>query len=419
MTKTIDFPRNKLPLCCRHGAAGWRSAATLALLAGMLSACGGTSSNQKAGAGKDITAVQHIVFIIKENHTFDNYFGTFPGAHGATTGVISSGQVVPLSPMPDIYNKPLCNGWDCAIQAMDGGRMDRFDLTAGGSLNPYAQMGEQNIPNYWAYARQFVLADGFFTSVHGPSLPNHLFAIAAQSGGAISNAGNSGGHYCDGSPSGTVNVMDKEGNITSQSPCFNFLTLPDVLGTAGITWRYYAYGGGALFLINQIRNGPAWNQNIAPPEQFVSDARSGHLPSVSWILPSPGGVEEHPPHSVCVGENWSVEVLNAVMQGPDWDSTVVFVTWDDFGGFYDHVPPPQLDQFGLGPRVPLLIISPFSKPGYIPHTVYDHSSILKFIETRYHLPPLTSRDGTASNMVDSFDFSQQHLPLILQPRQCP
>jgi phospholipase C len=413
--------QNRVKPLGRQARVRGQSLVTLSLLACMVFtwACGGTGSNRNIHAGRDITAVKHIVFIIKENHTFDNYFGRFRNADGATSGSESHGHVVSLSHMPDIYNKSLCNGWECALEAMDHGKMDQFDLIANGSLNAYAQVSEQDIPNYWAYARQFVLADRYFTSVHGPSLPNHLFAVAAQSGGAIGNGTtSSGGTYCDGSP-GTVLVIDQKGNITSGSPCFDFLTLPDVLATAGISWRYYADEGDALFVIRHIRNGPAWNRNITPPEQFIADATGGHLPAVSWLTPPPGGVNDHPPNSVCTGENWTVGMLNAVMQGPDWDSTVVFITWDDFGGFYDHVPPPQLDQFGLGPRVPLLIISPFSKAGYISHTVYEHSSILKFIETRYHLPPLTSRDGMANNMLDSFDFTQQQLPLILQPRQCP
>jgi len=133
----------------------------------------------------------------------------------------------------------------------------------------------------------------------------------------------------------------------------------------------------------------------------------------------PSAESQHPGNSVCEGENWTVRVLNALMQGPDWNSTAVFITWDDFGGFYDHVSPPQIDQFGFGPRVPMLVISPFAKAGYISHTVYEHSSILKFVETRYKLQPLTSRDAAASNMLDTFDFDQQpRSPLILQQRQC-
>lgn len=122
---------------------------------------------------------------------------------------------------------------------------------------------------------------------------------------------------------------------------------------------------------------------------------------------------------MCEGENWTVSILNALMQGPAWASTAVFITWDDFGGFYDHVPPPQVDAFGLGPRVPLLIVSPFAKPGYVSHEVYEHSSLLKFVETRYGLQPLTNRDRAASNMLDSFDFHHpEQVPLVLSPRQC-
>ena len=143
------------------------------------------------------------------------------------------------------------------------------------------------------------------------------------------------------------------------------------------------------------------------------------MPAVSWLLP-PEPDSEHPPESMCEGENWTVNVLKAVMQGPDWYSTAVFITWDDFGGFYDHVAPPQVDEFGLGPRVPLLIISPYSKPGYVSHTVYDHTSILKFVETRYGLPALTSRDAWANAMLDSFDFDQPpRLPMLLGKRTCP
>ncbi|HTA66796.1 MAG TPA: alkaline phosphatase family protein [Bryobacteraceae bacterium] len=364
-------------------------------------------------------AIEHTVIILQENHTFDNYFGTFPGADGATSGLTSTGLVVPLGPMPDADQASLCNSWDCAIQAMDAGKMDGFDLISGG-LAPYTQATEQEIPNYWEYARHFVLADRYFTSVHGPSLPNHLFTVAAQSGGAIDNGfGTSGGTACDGSPSGTVAVIDPNGNRTQQSPCFDFMTLPDLLERAGISWKYYIDGDGIFATIRHIRNSSMWTNNRGTSAQFLLDAQSGQLPAVSWLI-APWGGSEHPPNSVCAGDNQTAGFVNAIMQGPAWISTVVFVTYDDFGGFYDHVPPPQVDQLGLGPRVPLLIISPFAKPGYVSHTVYEHSSILKFIETRYRLQSLTRRDAAASNMLDSFDFSQPpQPPLILQSRPCP
>jgi phospholipase C len=369
---------------------------------------------------QNLDSIQHTVFIICENHTFDNYFGTFPGADGVTSGMTSTGQSVPLSAMPDSYpDTPLCNTWDCALLAMDNGKMDKFDLISG-SWTAYTQASEQEIPNYWAYAHQFALADRYFTSVHGPSLPNHLFSFAAQSGGVIDDGGNPGpGLACDGNSYGTVTVIDANGNRTQQAPCLDFPTLPDSLTKANISWKYYADGGGYLFVISHLYKSPSFSNDWAPPEQFVTDAQSGHLPAVSWLLP-PEEESEHPPYSMCQGENWTVSVLNALMQSPDWNSTAVFITWDDFGGFYDHVAPPQIDQFGLGPRVPLLIVSPYAKSGYVSHTVSDHTSFLKFVETRYHLQPLTARDAQASAMLDSFDFNQSpQPPFLLTPRTCP
>ena len=368
----------------------------------------------------NLAEIQHIVFIIGENHTFDNYFGAFPGVDGATSGLLSNGQWIPLSPMPDAYAAAtLCNGWDCALQAMDAGRMDKFDLISGGTWNAYTLAQEQEIPNYWAYARRFAIADHYFTSVHGPSLPNHLFAVAGQSGGAIDDGAPGTVPDCDHNSNSTVTVIDPEGNRSQRIRCFDFPTLPDSLGEAGISWKYYAEGGGFLSLVGHIYNSTVWTTNVASPDQFVSDVQTGHLPSVSWLLP-PEYKSEHPPDSICEGENWTVSVLNALMQGPDWNSTAVFVTWDDFGGFYDHVAPPQLDQFGLGPRVPLLIISPYAKQGYVSHNLSDHTSVLRFVETRYGLRALTSRDAAASDLMDNFDFNDlPRPPVILQPRACP
>lgn len=385
--------------------------------------CGGPAGSPPGGLEmKDIQVIQHTVFILKENHTFDNYFGTFAGADGATSGSVSTGQVVPLSHMADTSVPGLCNSWACALLGMDADKMDRFDLIYGGALTAYTQLNAQDIPNYWAYARQFVLADRFFTSVHGPSLPNDFYTIAAQSGGVISNISDSGPGppTCGGDTTATVQVMDSNGNITNQFPCFDFPTLADRLQSAGLTWKFYSDGTVTVFnLINHIGNTPQFKDHLASSAQFVIDAQTGQLPNMSWVIPQIGA-DEHPQNSICAGENWTVNTMNALMQGPAWNSTAAFIAWDDFGGFYDHVSPPVLDQFGLGPRAPLLIISPYAKPGYISHTAYEHSSILKFVETRYQFQPLASRDSTASDMQDSFDFTQApQPPLILQPRICP
>jgi len=166
-----------------------------------------------------------------------------------------------------------------------------------------------------------------------------------------------------------------------------------------------------------------------PFERFVDDARSGMLPAVSWLIPG-FEVSEHPTVglfagtslgvSVCAGENWTVAQLNAIMQGPAWPTTAIVLTWDDFGGFYDHVAPPAADQFGFGPRVPLIVISPYVKEGIVSHTVYEFASVLRLIETRFNLKPLATRDAIANSLLDMFDFAQRPAPrLILPLRQCP
>jgi phospholipase C len=305
--------------------------------------------------------------------------------------------------------------------------MDKFDLIAGGNQNgdylAYTQFSETDIPNYFAYARSFVLGDRMFSSLTGPSFPNHLYTVGAQSAGAINNP--TGGVWgCDAATSARVQVMDANGNITQQFPCFDFQTLADELQSAGLSWRYYAPNKGeagyiwsALNAVSHIRNSSLWTSNVVHNTQFIDDAVNGTLPNVCWIVSGP--TSEHPPDSSCLGENWTVQQINAVMQGPDWNSTAIFVTWDDFGGFYDHVPPPKVDNFGFGPRVPLLIISPYAKQGYISHTQYEFSSLLKFAESRFKLAPLTARDTVANDMTDSFDFDQSaRPPLVLQARQC-
>ncbi len=395
-----------------------------------------TADVKRSGKGSnqgDITVIQHIIFIIKENRSFDEYFGLFPGADGATSGTTSTGQVMTLEHTPDEV-VDMGHDWTSAITAADGGKMDQFDIILDGDLNgeylSYSQMAQADIPNYYSYAQNFVLADHMFSSLHGPSLPNHLYTIAAQAGGVITvpaapGSQNLSNWGCD-SPTGShVTVIDEDGDISQAFPCFDFQTLADSLATAGISWKYYAppegmqgYEYSTYDAINHIRNSSVWTENVVPDTQFVTDAASGNLAAVSWLVTGPGS--EHPPNSTCQGENWTVQQLNALMQGPDWNTAAVFLTWDDFGGFYDHVPPPYDDEYGLGPRVPLLIISPYAQPGYISHTQYEFSSVLKFIEDRFGLTPLTERDANANDTTDSFNFSQNlNPPLVLTQRECP
>lgn len=382
-----------------------------------------------------IGVIQHVVFIIKENRSFDEYFGQFPGANGATTGQISTGATIPLSHTADQTTRDIDHGWSSAVEAINGGKMNQFDLIPGGNQNgdylSYSQMGQTDLPNYWTYAQNFVLADNMFSSLQGPSFPNHLYIMAAQSADVISNpkffnAGSSTWRNwgCDAQSQVRVTTLNSAGKQTNVFPCFDISTIADELDTAGLTWNYYAppqgisgYEYSVLNAINHIRNTDLWTEHVVNNTQFITDAMNGTLPQVSWVVVGPGS--EHPPTSTCLGENTTVSQINAIMEGPDWPTTAIFLAWDDFGGFYDHVPPPVIDQFGLGPRVPLMIISPYAKAGYISHTQYEFASILKFIEERFDLPAMTERDAAANDTTDSFDFTQTaRAGMTLQPRSC-
>ena len=384
----------------------------------------------QSAQSQDLTQIQHFVFIIKENRTFDTYFGTFPGANGATTGTISTGEVVPLGHAPDFLPRDLPHSWTNANVSIDYERMDKFDVPPGCNVNGdylcMTQMTQQDIPNYWSYATSFALADEAFSSIHSDSLPNHLYTVAAQSGGVIANPNSNAAAGCNSPPGTTVTALNSQGYVTNIFPCFEFSTLANSLQNAGLTWKYYAPGAGqagaewsVLSTIDSIYNTSLWN-NVVSNSQFITDATSGNLPAVSWMTP-PVVYSEHPKgRSTCYGENWTVGMINAVMQGPEWNSTAIVLTWDDYGGFYDHVAPPVMDIFGLGPRVPMIIISPYAKAGYISHTTYEFSSFLKTVEERFGLPQLTDRDADANDLTDSFNFTQPPLPpLVLSQRTCP
>jgi phospholipase C len=383
---------------------------------------------------RGIDQIQHVVFIIKENRSFNNYFGTFPGATGATSGPVSDGQTIALPHTPDRV-RDLGHGWADANTAINGGKMNQFDLVQYGNINgdymSMSQLYQSDLPNYWSYAQTYTLSDQTFSSLHGGSFPNHMYTIAADNFEAIANPSNPGhpkfGYWgCDAPTGSLVLLSDTNGKESNVFPCFDNQTLGDLLISAGVSWKYYAptentsgYEWNAMDAINHIRNTSVWSSNVFPYSQFATDATNGNLPAVSWLVPYTA-VSEHPPASTCGGENWTVDQLNAIMQGPDWSTTAIFITWDDFGGFYDPVPPQNPDYYGYGPRVPMLIISPYSLPGTVVHTQYEFSSVLKFIETRFNLSSLTLRDADASDMTDAFNFTQTPLPaLILTDRVCP
>jgi phospholipase C len=366
------------------------------------------------------------VFLIKENRSFDHLFGRFPGARGVTAGR-DAGRRRPLVPGIDRLPGDLPHCYACALAAWNEGAMDGFDQGVHGEW-AYSQLRRHQMPNYWRWARRFVLFDNFFASAHGPSFPNHLYTIAAQSGGAVENPIRRGfrslSFGCDAPEKELVQVVDSEGDFGLVPPCFDFLTEGDLLRRAGIDWAYYAaqedqrgYIWSAYSAIRRYRESPErWRRHIHPVDRVVQDIEAGRLPAVTWITPR-FELSEHPEYSFCHGENWTTEIVNAIMQGPSWKDTAIFLTWDDYGGFYDHVRPPQVDRQGFGVRVPMLVISPYARRGVVSHELAEFSSVLRFIEDNWRLGRLTRRDRSATPMMSAFDFASPAQPPILLPER--
>jgi len=310
--------------------------------------------------------IRHVVVIFKENHTFDNYFGTFPGANGARMA---------HSPNPPVLDP--------------NHRHQAWLNRAQGAARK--QFLESDIPAYFAYARQFTLCDNYFTDVAGPSTPNHLMLLTADSP-----------------------VVD---NPHGQ-PVYDLPSLPGSLDAAGLSWRNY--GGYAFGLIKALVGRPQ-----LAPEQFALDAAAGNLPAVSWVY-APHAVSEHPPDqqdrgasppvgNVTNGMHWTVDQVNAIAQGGLWPETAIFITWDDWGGWFDHVNPPEVEkwtdgtQFRYGSRVGYLVVSPYAKASYISRALHSHVSLIKFCEATFGLPSLNARTTATDDMSDCFDFTQEPL----------
>ncbi len=378
--------------------------------------------------------IQHIVIIDKENRSFDNLFGTFPGADGATDARISTGRVIPLGHTPDHTLLDIGHAGDSAAFAEDSGRMDHFDLLPGADQDGHdiadTQLHHSDIPNYWSYAQHFSLDDHFFSTINGPSFPNHLVTVAASSENTVDNPYGQTFHAwgCDSGPFSQVDAINPTtGREYVTKPCFTAPTLAETFQKYHVSWKYYApgqYQSGYIWdafdAFKNVRYSNLWKSVADYPEQkFASDARAGNLPEVSWLVTN-ATQSDHPPFSICVGEDWAVNEINAIMRGKDWKSTLIVLTWDDFGGFYDHVPPPVQNYISLGMRVPTIIISPYARPHFVDHHQMNFDSIMKFIEQDFRLPALNSSDRHAPSLTTSLDFNQKPLaPLVLKPRTCP
>ncbi|MDQ6781297.1 MAG: hypothetical protein M3Z37_09140, partial [Candidatus Eremiobacteraeota bacterium] len=385
--------------------------------------------------------IQHVVIIVQENRSFDNLFNGFPGADTSQTGVRHDGQVVGLVARPfESGGLDIGHFHTSFRSAYAGGNMNGFDTegTFGitstgyqpvdGPLNyAYGFVPSSETQPYWQLAQRYTLSDRMFQSNSGPSFPAHQYLIAAQSADAdeVPTAGPWG---CDAPPGTTVSDVGTDGqDVPGPFPCFDYPTLGDELDNQHVTWRYYVPGlhttGGnfsAYDAIRHIRYGPDWIGDVISPEtQILQDVASGTLAQVTWVIPSfPNS--DHALAGSTTGPDWVASVVNAVGASPFWKDTAIFITWDDWGGWYDHVAPPQLDLMGLGFRVPLIVVSPYAKHGYVSHVRHEFGSILRFTESTFGLSQLSQSDARADDFADCFDFSQtvtplQKIPTRLQP----
>jgi phospholipase C len=368
--------------------------------------------------------IKRVVYVMMENRSFDNLFGRFPGARGATTGV-KFGQEVPLRPCPQWLPGDLPHDRAAHLNAVNGGTFDGFALGQFGDPWAYTAFEERQVPNYWRLAREYVLCDNFFASVAGPSFPNHFFFVAGQAGGAIDNPENiqtriedDGRRFkswgCDAVGEDVfVFVNDQNGNLTKHDTCFDFTTVPQQLEQAGISWAYYSaspyqpgYFWNALNGVAGIYHTDLWRSDrIRAVDGLLDDIRAERLPAVTWVTPR-FELSDHPPQSTCHAQDWITDLVNGVMQSGAWEHTALFITWDEWGGFFDHVRPPVVDDLGFGFRVPTLVVSPFAKRGYVDDAEGEFSSPLKFVEDNWGLPYLTERIERTHNFEHVFDFER-------------
>lgn len=422
--------------------------------------------------------IQHLIFIVQENHSFDNYFGTYPGANGIPPGTslpvslsdTSMGYVqpyhlsatVPVSIVGDELPPGVADPDDLPQEAFDSvspfhlsaqstanldhsaevaqedydnGKMDGFVQAEGDSLT-MGYYDRSDIPYYWDYADNYVLDDNFFSSEMGPSFPNHLY-IASGADGPINSSEPwvSNGNIIENPPSGP---LDSPNQLEVEWPgaSLTWTTLAEELSLANQTWTWYDGNANpttptiwdVLPLFSYFQQNPdQLTEHVKSTSDFVSDIANDSLPAVSWIMPGmwqpPGfpsafvnqSVSEHPPARPDAGMDYVSYLVNQVMSSSYWQSTAIVVTWDDYGGFYDHVAPPQIDSSGLGFRVPALVISPWAKHNFIDNTQYEFSSMLALAEHTFNVPTLHARDAISNDMNASFDFSQTPQSTLIEP----
>ena len=380
------------------------------------------------GSGK----IKYVLVIVKENHTFDNYFTGFPGATSSKfahkwNGTSDVKFLRPFAPDSTLPSSP-GHSHRKAIAAYRHGHMNGFGVNPG--KTPYMRYREDQIPSYWKYARTFVLADHFFSESLAPSSPGHevfWFGRSTTIDNPTCHLPDEAdcGHGCTGNHL-TVTAFDPRTGIERKvKPCFALPSLPDHL-PPHYTW--IDYGGQIAKQIKSQRNVSA--SHYGSSHQLLHDLQNGKVHNLMIAHLSGGNISEHPPEGPCVGERFTVQVINAAMKLPEWKHMAIVVTWDDWGGFYDHVRPHvhKSDNgaiYGRGFRLPLLIISPYAKKHFVFKNVTEQASVPRLVEELFGMDFMTprsahARDGRAGSLRDAFDFSQTpNPPLILPTGSCP
>jgi phospholipase C len=415
-----------------------------------------------AGAARaDIPVVQHVVIVFQENRSPDNLFhglpSLLPQADIADSGLDSNGQTIVLTPAP------LANTFDPShnhlafTQMYDNGQMNGADLISctpqSGTTCPpdasFEYVNPSDVAPYFFIATNYGFANRMFQSNQGPSWPAHQFII----GGTTQPSANSlffgsdnpnskvGTDGCDAAPKTKEVLVGPGGMVSSAHPCFEHATLTDLIDNPpagarqGLSWRYYAKDAGGIWTgPDAIRHmcqpagvpatckGPDWTDGkiVLNPPQVLTDIQQNNLASVSWVIPN-GYESDHASGNQGLGPSWVASIINAIGESPYWNNTVILVTWDDWGGWYDHVPPPIDPKYGYyenGFRVPLLVVSAYTPAGYVSQQTHTFGSILKFIETAFGLPlipPGTFVDSRADDLSDFFNFNQAPQPFVQVP----
>jgi phospholipase C len=428
-----------------------------------LNGCGGGSGNSQTAPSSQ--KIQHVVVIFQENRSTDNLFHDpvliKRGADIAQSGLNSKGQVIPLTSTSDglVTSYDLDHGHHSFLAMYDGGKMDGADLiqvvcppnvTKCGPANPWFQyVDPAKVQPYFQLAETYTFGDRMFQTNQGPSFPAHQFILsgtsaptatsdlfAAENPQADPQIGKVDDHTgCTAPAAEVVNLIDPNGTESPSYPCYDHPTLTDLLNAQQISWRYYAPKPGSIWTApNAIQhmcvpnvpppNGTActgtdWTGNVVlNSAQVLTDIQNSQLASVSWVIPN-GFESDHALQNDGSGPSWVASIVNAIGNSSYWANTAILITWDDWGGWYDHVAPTiapaPYSAYEYGFRVPLIVVSPYAKPAHISHVTHDFGSILKFIETVFNLPTVAAgyADTRADDLSDCFDYSQT--PLTFQP----